>query len=202
MSQPVNPGDSALVLIDHQVLSMSLMRTLPHDVIKANNIALVKAAKILGIPSVWTSSTEEENQDWWLPELVELDPDAYKNSIRRTGIIDSWNQPEFVEAVEATGRRTLLMAGTSTDGCLLYTAINARRAGYEVHAVLDASGSAFRMSEEAALHRMSQEGVVLTSASTLIGELAYDWQTPSGAELRKVLAEAFQSTIREFSLTK
>jgi hypothetical protein len=76
----------------------------------------------------------------------------------------------------------------------------ARRAGYEVHAV-PTPASAFRMSEEAALHRMSQEGVVLTSASTLIGELAYDWQTPAGAELRQVLAQTFPGTIGEFSLT-
>lgn len=70
MSQPVNPGDSALVLIDHQVLSVSLMRTLPHDVIKANNIALVKAAKILGIPSVRAPSTTRGPATPSLPSMT------------------------------------------------------------------------------------------------------------------------------------
>ena len=181
---------------------MSLMRTLPLETVKANSIALVKAAQILGIPQVWTSSTEDENQDWWLPELAELDPDAYESRIKRTGIVDAWNQPEFVEAIKATGRRTLLMAGTANDGCLQYTALNAHRADYQVQAVIDAGASAFQASEQAALLRMAHEGVILTSASVLVGELAYDWQTPAGSELRKVLAANFEATIGEFSLKK
>jgi nicotinamidase-related amidase len=87
MSEPVRAEDSVLVFIDHQVLSMSLMRTLPLETVKANSITLVKAAQILGIPQVWSSSTEDENQDWWLPELAELDPGAYKGRIKRTGIV-------------------------------------------------------------------------------------------------------------------
>ncbi len=202
MSEPVRAEDSVLVFIDHQVLSMSLMRTLPLETVKANSITLVKAAQILGIPQVWTSSTEDENQDWWLPELAELDPGAYKGRIKRTGIVDAWNQPEFVEAIKATGRRTLLMAGTSNDGCLQYTALNAHRAGYQVQAVIDAGASAFQASEQAALLRMVHEGVTLTSANVLVGELAYDWQTPAGSQLRKVLAENFEATIGGFSLKK
>ncbi|HEX6448199.1 MAG TPA: isochorismatase family protein [Trebonia sp.] len=202
MSEPVRPDDAALVLIDHQVLSMGLMRTLPLETVIANNIALVRAAQILGIPQVWTSSTEDDNADWWAPELAELDPRAFQNRIKRTGIVDSWNQPEVVEAVKATGRHTLIMAGTSNDGCLQYTALNARRAGYQVTAVIDAGASAFPAAENAALLRMANEGIALTAASTLVGELAVDWSTPTGGELRKVLAENFQSTIGGFSLSK
>jgi nicotinamidase-related amidase len=200
MSEPVRAEDSVLVFIDHQVLSMSLMRTLPLETVKANSIALVKAARVLGLPQVWTSSTEDENQDWWMPEMAELDPRAYQDRIKRTGIVDAWNQPEFTEAVKATGRRTLLMAGTSNDGCLQYTALSAHRAGYRVQAVIDAGASAFPASENAALLRMAHEGVTLTSASVLIGELAYDWQTSAGSELRKVLAETFEATLGGFSL--
>jgi hypothetical protein len=50
--------------------------------------------------------------------------------------------------------------------------------------------------------RMSQAGVVLTSTSTLIGELAHDWQTTSGSEMRKILAETYQKTLGEFALSK
>lgn len=181
---------------------MGLMRTLPQETVVANNITLVKAAQILGIPQVWTSSTEDENQDWWLPELAELDPQAFRNRIKRTGIVDSWNQPEVVEAVKATGRRTLIMAGTSIDGCLLYTAMNARRAGYEVVAVVDGSASAFPAAENAALLRMAAEGIALTAATSLVGELADDWSTPTGGELREALAENFKTTIGGFSLSK
>lgn len=201
MSEPVRAEDAVLALVDHQVLSMSLQRTLPLETVKANSIALVKAARILGIPQVWTSSSEEENQDWWLPELAELDPEAYRGRIRRTGIVDAWHQPEFTDAVKATGRRTLLVAGTSNDGCMQYTALSARRAGYAVHAVLDAGASAFALSEQAALLRMAHEGVTLTSAGVLIGELARDWRSPAGGELRGVLAETYRATLGDFALT-
>ncbi|GIH44963.1 hypothetical protein SAMN05421833_102461 [Microbispora rosea] len=56
--------DSALILIDHQIISMGFIKTQPPDVAKMNSITLVKAAKVLGIPNVWTSSTEDDNQDW------------------------------------------------------------------------------------------------------------------------------------------
>ena len=194
MSEKVRPEDSVLVLIDQQVLAISMTKTVPQEVIKANNIALVKTAKILGIPNVWSSIREEEMQEW-LPELTDLDPEAHKTRIKRTGIIDAWNQPEFVDAIKATGRRTLLMAGTANDACLLYPAISARRAGYEVHAIIDAAGSIFPLSEQAAMLRMTHEGVTVTSTSVLIGELAYDWQPPTGIELRPVLLQLLTDTM-------
>ena len=107
---------------------MAFIKTQPLEIAKQSNIALVKAALALSIPSVWTSSTEDENKDWWMPELIELDREAFTNGIKRTGIVDSWNDPQFVRAVEATGRRILIMSGTTNDGCLLYTALSAARA--------------------------------------------------------------------------
>ena len=201
MSKALKAQDSALILIDHQIISMSMIKTQALEIAKHNNIALVKAAKILGIPSVWTSSTEDANKDWWMPSLEEINPDAYARRIKRTGIIDSWNDPDFVRAVEATGRHSLIMAGTTNDGCLLYTALSARRAGYEVHAVLDAGGSPFQISEDAARLRMMQGGIVLTATNTLLGELADNWALPHGQQIRLVLAETFQHTLGSFGLS-
>jgi nicotinamidase-related amidase len=202
MSKQLVAQDSALILIDHQIISMSFIKNQSPEIAQRNNIALVKAAKVLGIPNVWTSSTEDENQDWWMPGLEEIDPDAYANRIKRTGLVDSWNDPDFVRAVEATGRRTLIMSGTTNDGCLLYTALSAHRAGYEVHAVLDAGGSPFQISEDAARLRMAQAGIVLTATNTVLGELAHDWSIPTGGQIRQVLGETFQHTIGSFGLNK
>ncbi|MEV0068039.1 MULTISPECIES: isochorismatase family protein [unclassified Amycolatopsis] len=202
MYKPLKAHDAALVLIDQQIISMTTIKTQSPEVARHNTIALAKTASVLGIPSVWTSSTEDENEDWWMPGLEEINPEAYKNRIKRTGIVDSWNDARFVRAVEATGRRTLIMAGTTNDGCLLYTALNARKAGYEVHAVLDAAGSPFQFSEDAARVRMANEGVILTATNTVIGELALDWSTSTGSALRQILAETFTSTLGEFGLKK
>ncbi|MGW2622099.1 isochorismatase family protein [Micromonospora taraxaci] len=194
--------DSALILIDHQVISMGFIKTQSPEVAKLNSITLVKAAKVLGMPNVWTSSTEDDNKDWWMPGLEEINPEAYANRIKRTGIVDSWDDPEFVRAVEATGRRTLIMAGTTNDGCLVYTALSAKEAGYEVYAVLDAGGSVFQYSEEIARLRMIQAGVNLITTAAVLGELARDWATPHGAEIRKLLAENLTTTIGGFGLAK
>ncbi|MGW3783514.1 isochorismatase family protein [Micromonospora chokoriensis] len=194
--------DSALILIDHQVISMGFIKTQSPEVAKLNSITLVKAAKVLGMPNVWTSSTEDDNKDWWMPGLEEINPEAYANRIKRTGIVDSWDDPEFVRAVEAAGRRTLIMAGTTNDGCLVYTALSAKEAGYEVYAVLDAGGSVFQHSEEIARLRMIQAGVNLITTAAVLGELARDWATPHGAEIRKLLAENLTTTIGGFGLAK
>lgn len=194
--------DSALILIDHQIISMGFIKTQSPEVAKLNSITLVKAAKVLGMPNVWTSSTEDDNKDWWMPGLEEINPEAYANRIKRTGIVDSWDDPDFVRAVEASGRRTLIMAGTTNDGCLVYTALSAKQAGYEVYAVLDAGGSVFQYSEEIARLRMIQAGVNLITTAAVLGELARDWATPHGAEIRKLLAENLTTTIGGFGLAK
>ncbi|MFC0504877.1 isochorismatase family protein [Micromonospora costi] len=107
-----------------------------------------------------------------------------------------------MRAVEATGSRTLIMAGTTNDGCLVYTALSTKQAGYEVYAVLDAGGSVFQYSEEIARLRMIQAGVNLITTAAVLGELARDWATPHGAQIRKLLAENLTITIGGFGLAK
>jgi nicotinamidase-related amidase len=179
--------NSALLLIDHQTGTMKLIKNLPLEVAKRNTLALAKTAKILKIPVVLTSSQEENLQGPLLPELAELLPEAFAERVRRAGIVNAWADPNFKAAVERTGRKHLIMAGVTTDVCLVYPAISAVREGYSVQAVLDASGSPFDLSEEMARRRMEREGVVLTATNTLMAELAQDWSRPQGGQLLGIL---------------
>jgi nicotinamidase-related amidase len=104
-----------------------------------------------------------------------------------TGIVNAWDDKNFVAAVEKSGRKNLIMAGVTTDICLVFPAVSAVRAGYSVQAVMDASGSPFELSEEMARRRMEGEGVVLTTANTVIAELTGDWSLPVAAKVREVL---------------
>jgi hypothetical protein len=79
------------------------------------------------------------------------------------------------------------MAGVTTDVCLVYPAISAVREGFNVQAVIDASGSPFDISEEMSRRRMENEGVVLTATNTLMAELAQDWSRPEGGQLLGIL---------------
>ena len=181
------PQNSALLLIDHQTGTMQLIKNMPLAVVKRNALALAKVATILNCPVVLTSSQEEMFQGPLLPELADIVPNAFAARIKRTGIVNAWDDKNFVAAVEKTGRKNLIMAGVTTDICLVFPAISAVRAGYSVQAVMDASGSPFELSEEMARRRMEREGVVLTAANTVIAELTGDWSLPVAAKIREVL---------------
>jgi nicotinamidase-related amidase len=180
-------SDSALLLIDHQVGTMKLIKNIPLEVVKRNTLALAKTAKILGMPVVLTSSQEQNVQGPLLPELEGILPEAFAVRIKRAGIVNAWNDPNFKAAVEKTQRRNLIMAGVTTDVCLVYPAISACREGYQVQAVMDASGSPYDISEEMSRRRMEREGVVLTATNTLMAELAQDWSRPEGGQLLGIL---------------
>ena len=125
-------ADSVLLLIDHQVGTMKLIKNIPLDMAKRNTLALAKTAKILNIPVVLTSSQEENLQGPLMPELQQVLPYAFAARVKRAGIVNAWSDPNFKKAVEATGRRNLIMAGVTTDVCLVYPAISACREGYQV----------------------------------------------------------------------
>ncbi len=111
-------------------------------------MALAKTAKILGMPVVMTSSQEQNVQGPLMSELAELLPKEYEARIKRAGIVNAWKDMNFANAVRATGRPNLIMAGVTTDVCLVFPAIDAVNEGFAVQAVLDASGSPFELSEE------------------------------------------------------
>jgi nicotinamidase-related amidase len=193
MTGTFTSSNSALLLIDHQVGTMKLIKTIPLEVVKRNALALTKAAKVLRIPVVTTTSLEEEFQGPLMPELKEILPDAYSARVKRVGIVNAWNDPNFRAAVEKTQRRNLIMAGVTTHICLVFPATSAARDGYQVRAVIDASGSPFEISEEMARRWMEREGVVLTATNTLIAELTQDWSRPEGRELQKIVREVLPS---------
>ncbi|MBD2678310.1 MULTISPECIES: isochorismatase family protein [Nostoc] len=189
MSDKFTSDNSVMLLIDHQVGTMQLIKNIPLEVVKRNTLALAKTAKILNIPIVLTSSQEQNVQGALMPELEGILPEAFEKRIKRAGLVNAWEDINFKQAVEDTQRKNIIMAGVTTDVCLVYPAISARREGYNVQAVMDASGSPFDISEEMSRRRMEREGVVLTATNTLIAELAQDWSRPQGSQLLQVLFE-------------
>jgi nicotinamidase-related amidase len=183
MSGQFTPENCALVLIDHQVGTLEFVHTMSPETSLKNAITLGKAATAYGIPIVMTISQEDHAQGPTAPALQEALPDAYKGRVKRTGIVNAWADPNFSAAVRATGRKKLIMAAVTTDICLVFPAISAVQEGFDVLAVLDASGSGFDVQEDLARRRMATAGVVLTTTNTAVAELVQDWSTPQGSEL-------------------
>ena len=194
MSGQFTPDNCALVLIDHQVGTLQFVHTMSPETSLQNAIMLAKAAKAYGMPVVLTTSQEDHPQGPTAPALQEALPEAYKNRVKRTGIVNAWADPNFSAAVRATGRKKLIMAAVTTDICLIFPAISAVQEGFEVLAVLDASGSSFDVQEELARRRMATAGVMLTTTNTAIAELVQDWSTPQGSQLIQLLMATVPKT--------
>ncbi|UQS89114.1 isochorismatase family protein [Pseudomonas chlororaphis subsp. piscium] len=184
--------NAALLLIDHQVGTMGWVKSIPFEEMKRNALMLAKAASILQLPVVLTSSMEEYAQGPLLSELEQILPREFATRIKRLGIVNAMDDDNFAKAVQATGRKKLIIAGVTNDVCTVYPALSLVRDGYEVQVVADAGGSPSAMADDIALRRMDKGGVTLTSTNQLIAELAGSWATPQGGQLVQVLMTALQ----------
>jgi nicotinamidase-related amidase len=182
------PDQCALLLIDHQVGTIQLIKNITADQTIRNAVTLAKAALAFDMPIVMTSSQEDHIQGPLHPALQRVAPAAYAARIQRMGVVNAWDDPNFSRAVADTRRRQLIMAAVTTDICLVFPAISAVEAGHEVQAVLDASGSSFDIGEATSRRRMERSGVWLTSTNTMVAELVGNWATPQGMQLVPLLA--------------
>ena len=185
--QPFSGSNAAMLLIDHQIGTMSWVRSALLDEIKRNTVVLTKAAKALNMPVVLTSSMEEHAQGPLMPELQQVLPEAFGTRIKRFGVVNAMDDEHFAAAVKATGCQNLIMAGITTDVCIVYPAITAVQEGYAVQVVVDACGSPSKIADDVALRRMERAGVTLTSTNQLIAEIAQTWTSPEGGKLAEIL---------------
>jgi nicotinamidase-related amidase len=187
MSPHFKPESSALVLIDYQVGTMQLIKNQMPDTSLRNAIALAKAALAFDMPIVLTSSQEDHLQGPIAESLQHVLPKQFEARVKRVGVVNAWADLHFKKAVEAAGRRQLIMGAVTTDICLVFPAISAVEDGYEVQAVLDAGGSSFEIGEETSRRRMERAGVWLTSTNTMIAELVQDWSSAEGQKLMPLM---------------
>ncbi|KAB2913572.1 MAG: isochorismatase family protein [Hyphomicrobiaceae bacterium] len=189
-SNVYTPENAAMLLIDHQVGTMSWTHSHNLDEVKRNALQLAKIATAVGMPLVLTSSMEENIQGPLLPEFKEIAPRAFADRIKRAGIVNAMHDANFNKAVKATGRKKVVVAGITTEVCVVFPVLQLLDEGYEVQVVTDASASFTKMGDDAALRRMEQAGAVMTSTAQIISELAIDWTTPRGQALSKLMGLA------------
>ncbi|WP_025819391.1 isochorismatase family protein [Shewanella marina] len=179
--------NAAMLLIDHQVGTMGWVRSAELSLIEVNTLVLAKAAKAIDMPLILTSSQEDQAQGLLFDDLQKAVPEEYANRIQRAGIVDCMMDDEFATAVGSTGRKKLLMAGITTDVCVVYPALTAIENGYDVQVIVDACGSPSAIADQIALQRMAKAGVTLTTTNQLIAELAQDWSSEDGEKLVGIL---------------
>ncbi len=187
MTGSLSPDNTALLLIDHQTGLMNGVADQSQTDLRNNVLALAKLGKMFKLPTVLTTSFVDGPNGPPMQELTELFPAA--PIIHRPGEINAWDNPEFVDAVKNTGRQKLLMAGISPDVCLAFAALSAKQDGFEVYAVLDASGTWNKDVAEAAKMRMVQAGIIPINWMAVSAELQNDWRNETGQGLAEIYRE-------------
>jgi nicotinamidase-related amidase len=177
MSKPyvkLDKNNAAVLLVDHQAGLLSLVRDIEPERFNNNVLALADAAKYFGLPTILTTSFEDGPNGPLIPELKALFPDA--PYIARPGQINAWDNADFVNAVKATGKKQLLIAGVVTEVCVAFPALSALEEGYEVFVVTDASGTFNEIARDSAWSRMTAAGAQLINWFGVACELHRDWR--------------------------
>jgi nicotinamidase-related amidase len=181
-------NDVAILLLDHQTGLFQTVKDIGIAELRSNTIMLAKLATLLKIPVITTASEPGGPNGPLMPEIHGHAPHAIY--VPRRGEVSAWDNADFVAAVRATGRKTLIMAGVWTSVCVMFPALDARAAGFKVYAVMDASGDPSDMASRTTLARFVQGGVVPTSTNAVLSEAHRTWNRPEAAELAKLYALA------------
>jgi nicotinamidase-related amidase len=185
----IDPDDAVMLLIDHQSGLFQTVNDMPMPKLRAHAAALAKMATLAGMPVITTASVPQGPNGPLIPEIHENAPHA--KYVARKGEINAWDNPDFVAAVKATGRGTLIIAGTITSVCMAFPAISAVHAGYKVFAVVDASGTYSKMAQEITLARVVQAGVVPMDTAAVASEIQRTWHRDDALQWAEVYTRIF-----------
>ncbi|PZS72366.1 hydrolase [Stenotrophomonas maltophilia] len=185
----IDPDNAAMLLIDHQSGLFQTIGDMPFTSVRAHATALAKMATLAKMPVITTASVPQGPNGPLIPEIHDAAPHA--QYVPRKGEINAWDNPEFVAAVKATGRRQLIIAGTITSVCMAFPSIAAVADGYQVFAVIDASGTYSKMAEEITLARVVQAGVVPMDTAAVASEIHRTWNRDDAQQWAEVYTKIF-----------
>ncbi|MFU1476175.1 hydrolase [Roseovarius sp. C7] len=185
----IDPDDAVMLLIDHQSGLFQTVNDMPMTALRRHAGALASIATLADIPVITTASVPQGPNGPLIPEIHANAPHA--KYVARKGEINAWHNPEFVKAVEETGRKTLIIAGTITSVCMAFPAISAIADGYRVFVVIDASGTYSKMAEEITLARVVQAGAVPMDTAAVASEIQRTWQRDDAEKWAEVYTQIF-----------
>jgi nicotinamidase-related amidase len=108
----LNPSECALLLVDLQAGLGYGVESMPRQVLVNNALALAKTATTFGVPVVATTSASKVYSGPLFPQVQSALPDV--KAIERRNM-NAWEDDTARAAVQATGRKRLLVAGLLTE---------------------------------------------------------------------------------------
>jgi len=169
----LTPQNAALVVIDYQPTQVQAVKSVDQELLVDNIVSVARLARTFDLPVVLSTVQVASGREApTIPELKAVLSDCPE--IDRT-MMNSWEDTEFRQAVEATGRRKLIMTALWTEICLAFPTLDALRDGFEVYPVVDAVGGTSTEAHRAGIDRIVQAGAHPISWVGLAGELQRDW---------------------------
>ena len=169
----LTPKNSAFIIIDYQPVQVNSIASMDRQILVNNIVGCARAAVAYGLPIVHSTVNVDTGLNKPPIPGIRKALDGYPTYDRTS--INSWEDVEFRQAVEATGRKKLILTALWTEACLSFPALDALREGYEVYVPVDAVGGTSLAAHEAALRRVEQAGARLISVAQLFCELQRDW---------------------------
>lgn len=167
------PQDSAVVFIDHQPQMTFGVANIDRATLINNVTLLAKCAKEFGVPAVLTAVETEGFSGYVWPQLLDVFPG--QPVVERTSM-NSWDDAGFRKAIEATGKKNIIMTGLWTEVCVTWPTIEMIGAGYNIYVVEDCCGATSPAAQEAALSRMVQAGAIRLTTIAALLEWQRDWK--------------------------
>jgi nicotinamidase-related amidase len=171
-SKLYTPQDSAVVFIDHQPQMTFGVASIDRALLMSNVTLLANVAKEFKVPAVLTAVETESFSGYVWPQLLDVFPG--QTVIERTSM-NSWDDAGFRKAIEATGRKNILLAGLWTEVCVTWPALQMLEAGYTIYVVEDCCGATSAAAHDAALSRMVQAGAIRLTTIAALLEWQRDW---------------------------
>lgn len=197
LHEPLTADNTAVLLVDHQIGLFTGVRDLTVAELKHNVSSMAKAALRLNLPTVVTTTAADSMWGPLIPELRDALPGDHKVIDRSS--VNAWTNERVRGAIEATGRKKLLIAGVSLEVCAALPAIAATAAGYDAYVAVDASGTFSATKRETGLLRLQQAGVVVADYASLIVEILADNADPVAGALYGDLDMPFATLVGQLA---
>ncbi len=164
--------DSVVVFIDHQPQMTFGVASIDRAMLINNVTLLAKVAKEFNVPAILTAVETESFSGYVWPQLLDVFPG--QEVLERTSM-NSWDSMDFRKAIEATGRKNVIICGLWTEVCVTWPTIEMLGAGYNIYVVEDCCGATSPAAHEASLSRMVQAGAVRVTTIPALLEWQRDW---------------------------
>jgi len=168
----LTPDNCVVAIIDLQPQMLFGVANFDRQTIINNNVALSKAAKVFDVPVVLSTVESKSFSGNMWPQIQAVFPN--QTPIERSSM-NSWDDKNFVAAIEKSGKKKIVLAGLWTETCVALPTVQAIHDNYEVYVVEDCCGDVSQLAHDNAMKRVIQAGAKPVTALSVMLEWQRDW---------------------------